>query len=63
MKIAFVEGLVIVGNGEFFENGTVIVEGNRVMKVSKENIPIPIRKNPPARLHRLPCPSMFRWEP
>ena len=41
MKIAFVEGLVIVGNGEFFENGTVIVEGNRVMKVSKENIPIP----------------------
>ena len=41
MKIAFVEGLVIVGNGEFFEKGTVIVEGNRIMKVSKENIPIP----------------------
>ena len=41
MNIAFVEGRVFIGNGEVLENGTVMVEGNRILKVTEGNIRTP----------------------
>ncbi len=41
MTIAFVGGIVFVGNGAVIENGTVTVAGDRILKVTEGNIPIP----------------------
>lgn len=41
MFTAFVGGRVFVGDGKAFEQGTVLVEGERIVKVSKGEIPVP----------------------
>jgi imidazolonepropionase-like amidohydrolase len=41
MTTAFVDGPVIVGNGRILEHATVIVEGDRIVKVAKGNVNIP----------------------
>lgn len=41
MFTAFVGGRVFVGDGKAFEQGTVLVEGERIIKVSKGEIPVP----------------------
>ena len=41
MSVAFVGGTVFIGNGEVLENGTVTVEGDRILNVSEGNIPLP----------------------
>ncbi|MCW3992783.1 MAG: amidohydrolase family protein [Candidatus Bathyarchaeota archaeon] len=41
MLTAFVGGRVFVGDGKAFEQGTVLVEGERIVKVSKGEIPVP----------------------
>jgi imidazolonepropionase-like amidohydrolase len=38
---AFVGGRVFVGDGRVFEQGTVLVEGERILKVSEGEIPVP----------------------
>ncbi|MBW1721486.1 MAG: amidohydrolase family protein [Deltaproteobacteria bacterium] len=39
MKWAFVNGRIIVGDGRLFERGTVLVEGERITKVTEGNTP------------------------
>jgi imidazolonepropionase-like amidohydrolase len=41
MTTAFVDGSVFVGDGRILEHGTVVVEGERIVKVAEGNIPIP----------------------
>lgn len=41
MAIAFVDGAVIVGDGRVLEHATVLVEGERIIKVAGRNINIP----------------------
>lgn len=41
MTTAFVDGPVFVGDGRILEHGTVVVEGERIVKVAEGNIPIP----------------------
>ena len=41
MAIAFVDGAVIVGDGRVLEHATVLVEGERIVKVAGRNINIP----------------------
>lgn len=41
MLTAFVGGRVFVGEGRVFEQGTVLVEGERILKVSEGEIPVP----------------------
>ena len=41
MLTAFVGGRVFVGDGRVFEQGTVLVEGERILKVSEGEIPVP----------------------
>lgn len=41
MAIAFVDGPVIVGNGRILEHATVLVEGEKIVKVAEGNINIP----------------------
>jgi imidazolonepropionase-like amidohydrolase len=42
MITAFVNGTVFIGDGRILEKGTVIVDGRRIIKVSKSHSPIPI---------------------
>ena len=39
--VFFVDGLIVVGNGNIFERGTILVEGERIVRVSEREIPIP----------------------
>lgn len=41
MVTAFAKGTVFVGNGQILEGGTVLVEGDRIIKVSKGKAAIP----------------------
>ncbi len=41
MTTAFVNGPVFVGDGRILEHGTVLVEGERIVKVAEGNVPIP----------------------
>ncbi len=41
MPTAFVNGLVILGNGRLLERATVLVQGNRIVKVAAGNIHLP----------------------
>lgn len=41
MTIAFVDGLIFVGDGRILEHETVLVDGDRIIKVANGNIPIP----------------------
>jgi imidazolonepropionase-like amidohydrolase len=41
MAIAFVDGPVIVGNGRILEHATVLVEGEKIVKVAEGNVNIP----------------------
>ncbi len=41
MTTAFVDGPVFVGDGRILEHGTVLVEGERIVKVAEGNVPIP----------------------
>ena len=41
MAIAFVDGAVIVGDGRVLEHATVLVEGERIVKVAEGNVSIP----------------------
>ncbi|UCF93654.1 MAG: hypothetical protein JSW39_05705 [Desulfobacterales bacterium] len=56
MTIAFVDGLVIVGDGRVLEPATVLVEGDKIVKVSTGNGSIPgsARKIPLAGRTLLP---------
>jgi imidazolonepropionase-like amidohydrolase len=40
MVTGFIGGRIIVGNGKVFEKGTVLVDGERILKVSEREIPI-----------------------
>jgi len=40
MVTAFIGGRVIVGNGKVFEQGAVLVDGERILKVSEREIPM-----------------------
>ncbi len=42
MITAFVNGPVFVGDGRFFDKGTVIVEGERIVRVAEGNASIPV---------------------
>jgi len=42
MITAFVNGPVFIGNGRFFDKGTVIVEGERIVRVADGNASIPV---------------------
>jgi len=41
MALAFINGLVFVGDGKVLENGSVLVEGDRILKVGKAGMRIP----------------------
>jgi imidazolonepropionase-like amidohydrolase len=41
MLTAFIGGRVFVGDGRVFEHGAVLVEGERILKVSEGEIPVP----------------------
>jgi len=41
MTTAFVNGPVFVGDGRILEHATVLVEGERIVKVAEGNVPIP----------------------
>lgn len=41
MTTAFVDGSVFVGDGRILEHATVLVEGERIVKVAEGNVPIP----------------------
>jgi len=41
MTIAFLDGPVFVGNGRILEHATVLVEGERIVKVEEGNVAIP----------------------
>lgn len=41
MITAFVDGPVFVGDGRILEHATVLVDGERIMKVAEGNVPIP----------------------
>ncbi|MCK4984215.1 MAG: amidohydrolase family protein [Desulfobacterales bacterium] len=41
MAIAFVDGAVIVGDGRVLEHATVLVEGEKIVKVAEGNVSIP----------------------
>ncbi|MBW2311655.1 MAG: amidohydrolase family protein [Deltaproteobacteria bacterium] len=41
MATAFVDGSVFVGDGRILEHATVLVDGERIMKVAEGNVPIP----------------------
>ena len=41
MRVAFVNGPVFVGDGRLLEHATVLVEGDRIVKVAKGNASIP----------------------
>jgi imidazolonepropionase-like amidohydrolase len=41
METALANGTVFVGNGQILEGGTVLVQGERISKVSKGNVTIP----------------------
>ena len=41
MLTAFIGGRVFVGDGSVFEHGAVLVEGERILKVSEGEIPVP----------------------
>lgn len=41
MSIAFVDGRVVVGNGKVLEKASVLVEGDRIHKVTSRNLTIP----------------------
>ncbi len=46
MGFAFVNGRVFVGDGRVLEHATVLVEGNRIVKVAKGNIAVPRKARP-----------------
>jgi imidazolonepropionase-like amidohydrolase len=48
MLIAFVGGRVVVGNGQVWERASVLVEGDRILKVAPENF------TPPKGCRRIP---------
>ena len=48
MLIAFVGGRVVVGNGQVWERASVLVEGDRILKVAQENF------TPPKGCRRIP---------
>ena len=56
MTTAFVDGPVFVGDGRILEHGTVLVEGERIVKVAEGSVPIPrdARKIPLAGRMLLP---------
>jgi imidazolonepropionase-like amidohydrolase len=41
MTIAFVDGRVFIGDGQILENATVLVEGERIVKVAQGNVAVP----------------------
>ena len=41
MTTAFVNGRVFVGDGKVLEHATVLVEGDRIVKVGKGKTPVP----------------------
>lgn len=41
MSIAFIGGPVILGDGRMLESATVLVEGERIVKVGPGNVPVP----------------------
>ena len=41
MTIAFLDGRVFVGDGRILEHATVLVEGERIVKVEEGNVAIP----------------------
>jgi imidazolonepropionase-like amidohydrolase len=41
MTTAFVDGPVLVGDGRILEHATVVVDGERIVKVAEGNVPIP----------------------
>ncbi|MCP4693299.1 MAG: amidohydrolase family protein [Desulfobacterales bacterium] len=41
MTTAFVNGLVILGNGRFLEGATVLVEGEKIVRVAAGNVALP----------------------
>ena len=41
MAIAFVDGPVLVGDGRVLEHATVLVEGEKIVKVAEGNVNIP----------------------
>jgi len=41
MATAFVDGRVFVGDGRILEHATVLVDGERIVKVAEGNVPIP----------------------
>jgi imidazolonepropionase-like amidohydrolase len=41
MAIGFVDGTVFVGDGRVLENGTVVVDGERIVKVGEGNVSVP----------------------
>lgn len=41
MPIAFLDGPVFVGDGRILEHATVLVEGERIVKVEEGNVPVP----------------------
>ena len=41
MTTAFLQGPVFVGDGRILDDGTVLVEGERIVKVAEGNVPIP----------------------
>ncbi|MBW2128800.1 MAG: hypothetical protein JRH13_05495 [Deltaproteobacteria bacterium] len=55
MKWAFVNGRIIVGDGRLFERGTVLVEGERITKVTEDSRRcrdcFPGGTDPDARVH------------
>jgi len=41
MITAFIDGLLFVGDGRILEHATVLVDGERIVKVAEGNVPIP----------------------
>lgn len=41
MTIAFVDGRVFIGDGQILEHATVLVEGERIVKVAQGNVAVP----------------------
>ncbi|MBE9570466.1 MAG: amidohydrolase family protein, partial [Proteobacteria bacterium] len=41
MNIAFIDGPVFVGDGRILEQATVLVDGERIVKVAQGNVAVP----------------------
>ncbi|MGD9138073.1 MAG: amidohydrolase family protein [Desulfobacterales bacterium] len=59
MRIAFVDGRVIVGDGRMIENATVLVENGNILKIAKNSLNIPKNTRKISLEHRTLLPGFI----